>query len=68
MTEETAQKAEQAEHAPRSVSLSDEDRRLLAALLDELLGKTRDGHPTPQPQSAEQSSHGGGCVPDTVPG
>jgi hypothetical protein len=50
---------EQSPHAPRSVSLTDEDRRLLAALLDELIGKTKDGRPPP---GAEDASHNGGGV------
>jgi hypothetical protein len=53
MTDETSQAAATAEPAPRPVSLSEEERRLLAALLDELLGKTPDGRPMPQPRSAE---------------
>jgi hypothetical protein len=43
MTDETAEKSEQVQQAPRWVPLSDEDRRLLAALLAELLGRRKDG-------------------------
>jgi hypothetical protein len=53
MTDETADGNEQARQAPQSVPLSGEDRRLLAALLDELLADTKDGRPTPQPRGAE---------------
>jgi hypothetical protein len=58
MTDETADKSGQVQQAPRSVPLSEEDRRLLAALLDELLGKTTDGRPTPQLQGAEPQGVG----------
>jgi len=67
MADETAQKVEPEEHAPRAASLSAEDRRLLAALLDELLGKTKDDRPTPQPRDAGQSSHAGGYEPAALP-
>jgi hypothetical protein len=53
MTDETAERNDQVRPAPRSVPLSGEDRRLLAALLDELLADTKDGRPTPQPRGAE---------------
>jgi hypothetical protein len=58
MTDETADKSGQVHQAPRLVPLSEEDRRLLAALLDELLGKTKDGRPTPQLQGAEPQGVG----------
>ncbi len=51
MTDETTEKHEQVQQAPRLVPLSDEDRRLLAALLDELLGNAKDGRPA-APQDA----------------
>jgi hypothetical protein len=53
MSDDTAQRLEQATQAPRSVSLTDGDRRLLAALLDELVGKTNDGRPLPEPQDVD---------------
>lgn len=54
MIDDTAEKRETVRQAPGSVPLSDEDRRLLAALLDELLGsKTKDSRPTPQPHDVE---------------
>ena len=53
MTDEAAERNEQVQQAPRSVPLSGEDRRLLAALLDELLGNTKGGRPTPDPRGAE---------------
>jgi hypothetical protein len=53
MSDETAEEHEQVRQAPRSVPLSGEDKRLLAALLDELLDNTKDGRPTPQPRGAE---------------
>ena len=47
MPDEAAERINKPAQAPGSLSLSGEDKRLLAALLDELLGKTKDG---PQPQ------------------
>jgi hypothetical protein len=55
MTDETA-----------PVSLTDEDRRLLAALLDELAGQTQDGRPTPQPHRVQESSHDGDAARSTT--
>ncbi len=53
MTDETAEANDQLRQAPRSVPLSGEDRRLLAALLDELLADTTDRRPAPQSRGAE---------------
>jgi hypothetical protein len=59
MPDDTAQEPEQCPQAPRSLSLTDEDRRLLASLLDELVGNTKNGHPIPEPHDAEDFSHEG---------
>jgi hypothetical protein len=59
MSDETAQKMEQAAQAPRSVSLTDGDRRLLAALLDELVGTTNNGRRPAEPRDAGESSRDG---------
>jgi hypothetical protein len=58
MTDESTREIKQAQPAPRSESLTDEDRRLLAALLDELLGMATDGRPLPQSRGAGKSTHG----------
>lgn len=53
MSDEAPKEIEQAQQPPRPAWLTDEDRRLLTALLDELLGKTQEGRPIAQPQGAE---------------
>jgi hypothetical protein len=59
MSDDTAQEPEQPAQAPRSISWTDEDRRLLAALLADLVGMTKDGCPTPQPHDTEETSRAG---------
>lgn len=59
MPDDTAQEPEQSAQAPRPVSLTDEDRRLLAALLDELVGKTTNDRQAPELHDAEVSSRKG---------
>jgi hypothetical protein len=59
MSDDTAQEPEQPAQAPRSVSLTDEDRRFLAALLAELVGTTKDGRPTLQSHDTEETSRAG---------
>jgi hypothetical protein len=66
MPNDTAQEPERSPLAQRSVSLTDEDRRLLAALLDELIGKTKDGRPTPEPHDADNPGHKGDGARTTI--
>jgi hypothetical protein len=60
MSDDSAQEPEQPAQAPRPVSWTDEDRRFLAALLAELVGKTKEDCPTPQPHDTEET----GRAPD----